>query len=100
IRKRDFSEKQLLGSNVTETREWDLTVHNKKSQEITITLEDQIPVSAEKEIRIEALNITQADWNKDTGKLCWTLTLKPSESRTMNVKYSVRYPKGKTVVLE
>ena len=100
IRKGDFSEKQFLGNNVTETREWDLTVHNKKNQEITIAVEDQIPVSTERDIRVEAINVSQAQVEKETGKLSWYFTLKPSESRNMNVKYSVRYPKGKTVVLE
>ncbi len=100
IRKKDFAEKQLLGSNITETREWDLTVHNKKKQEITITVEDQIPVSTEKDIKVEAVNVSQAIMDKETGKLMWRYTLKPSESRSMNVKYTVKYPKGKTVVLE
>ena len=100
IRKGDFSAKQLLGGNVTETREWDLTVHNKKNQEITITVEDQYPVSTDKDIRVEAVSVTQAAVEQETGKLSWHFTLKPSESRVMNIKYTVRYPRGKTVMLE
>ena len=100
IRKKDFAEKQFLSTAITETREWDLTVHNKKKQAITITIEDQIPVSTEKDIKIEALNISKAQLDKDTGKLSWKLDLKPSESQSMNVKYTVRYPKDKKVVLE
>ncbi|MDR3286290.1 MAG: DUF4139 domain-containing protein [Prevotellaceae bacterium] len=100
IRKRDFSGKQFLGSNITEIREWDLTVHNKKNQDITIILEDQVPVSTEKEIKIEDLNISNAEKNTETGKLTWKLTLKPAESHSMNVKYSVKYPKNSKVVLE
>jgi len=100
IRKKDFAEKQFLGASITETREWDLTVHNKKNQAITITVEDQIPVSTEKEIKIEAVNISKAQLDKDTGKLSWKLALKPSESQSMNVKYTVKYPKDRKVVLE
>ncbi|MDR2868337.1 MAG: DUF4139 domain-containing protein [Bacteroidales bacterium] len=100
IRKKDYTEKQLLGGNVTETREWDLTVHNKKSQTITITIEDQVPISTEKEIKVEVLNISEAIKDANTGKLTWKLPLKPTETRSMNVKYSVKYPKDKTVVLE
>jgi len=100
IRKKDFAEKQFLSTAITETREWDLTVHNKKKQAITITIEDQIPVSTEKDIRVEAVNISKAQLDKDTGKLSWKLDLKPSESQSMNVKYTVRYPKDRKVVLE
>ena len=100
IRKRDYAEKQFLGSNVTETREWDLTVHNKKKQPITIIVEDQIPISTEKEIKVEDVNISNAIKDADTGKLTWKLNLKPSESQSMNVKYTVKYPKNKKVILE
>ncbi len=100
VRKKDFAEKQLLSSGITETREWDLTVHNKKKQEINIIIEDQIPVSTEKDIKVEAVNVSQAQVDKESGKLTWRYTLKPSESRSMNVKYTVRYPKGRTVILE
>ncbi|MDR2467050.1 MAG: mucoidy inhibitor MuiA family protein [Prevotellaceae bacterium] len=95
IRKKDYSEKQFLGGNITETREWDLTVHNRKRQPIRIIVEDQLPVSTGKEIKIEALNISNAETDDDTGKLTWVFELKPAESRSMNVKYSVRYPKNK-----
>ncbi|MDR0559969.1 MAG: mucoidy inhibitor MuiA family protein [Prevotellaceae bacterium] len=100
IRKKDFSEKQFLGSNITETREWDLTVHNKKKDIVTIIVEDQIPVSTDKEIKVEAINISDATKDNDTGKLTWRLNLKPAESQSMNVKYSVKYPKNKKVILE
>jgi len=100
IRKKDFSEKQFLGSTTTETREWDLTVHNKKKQAITIIIEDQIPVSTEKEIKVETLNISGAEIDKETGKLSWKCLLESAESQSMNVKYTVKYPKNKTVVLE
>ena len=100
IRKKDFSEKQFLGSTITETREWDLTVHNKKKQTITIIVEDQIPVSTEKEIKVETLNISGAEMDKETGKLSWKCLLEPTESKNMNVKYTVKYPKNRTVVLE
>ncbi|MDR0692258.1 MAG: DUF4139 domain-containing protein [Prevotellaceae bacterium] len=100
IRKKDFSEKQFLGNNVTETREWELTVHNKKKQPATITLEDQVPVSTDKEIKVEAMEISGAQHDLPTGKLTWRLELKPSESRSMTVKYTVKHPKNRKVVLE
>ncbi|MDR3183788.1 MAG: mucoidy inhibitor MuiA family protein [Prevotellaceae bacterium] len=100
IRKKDFSEKQFLGNNVTETREWELTAHNKKKQPVTITLEDQVPVSTDKEIKLETLEISGAQHDPATGKLTWRFELKPSESRAMTVKYAVKHPKSRTVVLE
>jgi uncharacterized protein (TIGR02231 family) len=100
VRKKDFSEKQFLGGNVTETREWELTVHNKKKQPAIITVEDQVPVSTDKEIKVETLEISGAQHDLPTGKLTWRLELKPSESRSMTLKYTVKHPKNRKVVLE
>jgi uncharacterized protein (TIGR02231 family) len=100
VRKKDFSEKQFIGSNVTETREWELTVHNKKKQAVAIIVEDQVPVSTDKEIKVETLDISGAQHDLPIGKLVWRFELKPSESRAMTVKYSVKHPKNRTVVLE
>jgi uncharacterized protein (TIGR02231 family) len=100
IRKKDYSEKQFFGGNTVETREWDLTVHNKKKQPVTIAVEDQIPLSTDEKIKVEALNISDATLDAETGKLIWNLTLNPAETRKMNVKYSVKYPKDSNVILE
>jgi uncharacterized protein (TIGR02231 family) len=99
-RKRDFVQKQTLGSNITETREFELTVLNKKKQPVVITIEDQAPVSTDKEIKVDILNTSGAKYDEATGKLTWRYTLQPSESRTMTLKYSVKHPKNKTVILE
>jgi uncharacterized protein (TIGR02231 family) len=100
IRKKDFTAKQLFGSSVTDTREWDLTVHSKKKSPITVVVEDQIPISTNKELKVEAQQLSGATLDAATGKLTWKLTLAPAESRSMNVKYTVKYPKEKRVVLE
>jgi uncharacterized protein (TIGR02231 family) len=100
IRKKDFAEKQILGNNVTETREWDLTVHNKKKQAVVLTLEDQAPVSTDKEIKVDLVNTSGAQVDAPTGKLTWRYVLNPSESRSVTVKYTVKHPKNRTVVLE
>jgi len=37
---------------------------------------------------------------KKTGKVTWNLQLKPGESASKVLKYSVKYPKDKMVFLE
>ncbi len=99
-RKKDFAEKQFLSSNITETREWDLSIQNRKSQPVVITVEDQIPVSTTKEIKVETINTSGAAVEAATGKLTWKYTIQPQETKSMNLKYSVKYPKDKKVILE
>ena len=100
IRGKDFVSKSAFGSNSKASREWVLTARNLKKQSVTLVLEDQVPVSVNKSIVVEAVNISGATMNKDTGKLEWTLELEPAASKSMNVKYEVTYPKDKIVKLE
>ncbi|WNY26827.1 mucoidy inhibitor MuiA family protein [Methanolapillus ohkumae] len=100
IKGKDMTEKSLMGGNNKITKEWTLTVKNTKGQTIEIEVFDQLPVSVNKAITIEAVNVSGAEHDKDTGKLVWNLTLDAGKSKSMTVKYVAAYPKNKIVVLD
>jgi len=100
VRGKDFTEKSSMGNNVKLTRQWELTARNLKAVPIEIELMDQIPVSVNKQITVDAADISGAELAKETGLLTWKLTLKPTESKSMNVKYVVTHPKNMIVYLE
>ncbi|MCL2653600.1 MAG: DUF4139 domain-containing protein [Propionibacteriaceae bacterium] len=100
VRGKDFVANTLVGSNVRQTRQWELTARNLKTVPIDVEVLDQVPVSADKQITVDTAEISGAELNKDTGILTWKFTLDPAESRSMAVKYVVTSPKNMTVLLE
>jgi uncharacterized protein (TIGR02231 family) len=94
---KDFSSNQLIGSNRTRTFVYELTLKSLKSKPITLWLEDQLPVSQEKDIEVKALELSGADLDKETGKLTWKLELKAGEQIKKRFSYSVKHPKDKPV---
>lgn len=100
VRGKDFTEKTLTGGSLRQTRQWELTVRNLKSAPINIKVVDQIPVSLNKQITVDAVEISGAQLNQDTGLLTWTFALEPAGVQKMAVKYVVTQPKNTTVVLE
>jgi uncharacterized protein (TIGR02231 family) len=92
---KDFQSRQFIGNNKKDVYGWEIIVKNKKKQPIDIVLEDQIPLSTDKDIEIEKIEISNADYNKTTGKLLWTMKLNTGESKTFKLSYSVKYPKDK-----
>jgi uncharacterized protein (TIGR02231 family) len=100
VKGKDLTAKSMMGPSVKVTREWVLTAKNLRKQKISIVIEDQLPVSVNKGITVEAVTISGAEHDRDKGKLTWKLTLGPAESKTLPVKYAVTYPKNKTVMLE
>ncbi|MDX2303162.1 MAG: mucoidy inhibitor MuiA family protein [Microscillaceae bacterium] len=99
-KQKDFSRKRILGGDQIETRSWDIQLRNTKKQAIRITIEDQFPVSTNKEIEINRLEWSNAELKEDSGKLTWKFELKPNEEKKLNFQYEVKYPRGKVIVLE
>lgn len=97
---KEFTKRQMLGSRVSETRHWVITVRNQKQQPVNLTLFDQVPVSNQEEIEVSDLMVSGAHLNANTGEAIWKLELKPGESRKTELSYQVKYPKGKSLVVE
>jgi uncharacterized protein (TIGR02231 family) len=93
----EFSSRKIIGRNTVEMYVYRITVRNTKKEPIQLTIEDQLPVSQDSQIEVELLEARGAVQNKETGKLTWKLDLKASEAQTLELKYTVKYPKGKTV---
>lgn len=88
---------KTIGTNVRETFAYTLTVRNTRKEPINIAIQDQQPISNDKDIVIEDKDLGNAEYNETTGIMTWNLTLAPNESRELNFAYTVKYPKGKTV---
>ncbi len=97
---KEFSSKQFLSSYKTETRVFEISVRNNKSQSIKITIQDQFPISTAKEISIDEQAYKDAELDKDTKILTWQFELLPKQERKQQFKYAVKYPKNQTVVLD
>lgn len=96
----EFSRRKTIGSNKTESRGFKIMVRNKKSQNIKLTLFDQIPVAAINEISVSAVELSKGKLTDKTGEVTWELDLKPLEQRELSLGYEVKYPKNEIVNLE
>ncbi|MEN8248795.1 MAG: mucoidy inhibitor MuiA family protein [Bacteroidota bacterium] len=96
----EFSENQFIGSNRKETIAYKLTIRNNKPYAVTTRVIDQIPISTTKDIQVETLELSGGKLDTDTGKVVWDITLNPNENKELIIKYSVRYPKNKKVIVD
>jgi uncharacterized protein (TIGR02231 family) len=99
-RLKEFSSKAMIGLNQKDSRGFEISVRNKKSQPITIVIDDQIPLSTNKDIVVEKIDVSDAKYDEVSGSITWKFDLKAAETRKMKNVYSVKYPKDKTVILE
>jgi Domain of unknown function (DUF4139)/N-terminal domain of unknown function (DUF4140) len=97
---KEFSAKRFIGSNRTDTRQYEISLRNTKRAAVNITVTDQFPVSTTKEINVDDVKAPEAQVDKETGIATWTITLLPGQEKKLSISYSVKYPKDKKVVLE
>lgn len=94
---KDFSSVKFLGSNKKQVFTYEITVKNNKKEKVQMMLKDQYPLSTNKDIEVELLEISGASNNAELGLLNWLTELAPGESKKFRVSYSVKYPKDKVV---
>ena len=97
---KDFTAKQFIGNKKEETRAWKTTVKNNKNQAINMIILDQVPVSTIEEIEVNVQNISNAKQNTETGEIKWEFELKPNDKKEFELKYSVKYPKYRNLIVE
>ncbi len=98
-KRKDESGKKFLGFNVKETFLYEIALKNNRSTPIQLEIQDQIPIAQEKDINVEAIEISNAEQDELSGRLLWKYTLNAGESKKLKLAFSVKYPKNKNVVI-
>ena len=88
---------KTIGSNVRETFAYTITVRNTRKESIALIVQDQLPVSNDKDIVIEDADAGNSEHDEITGMMKWTLSLNANEAKDLTFGYTIKYPKGKTV---
>ena len=81
-------------------REWEITVHNRKTQPIRIVIDDQLPLSNDEDVLVKAEALGGGKLNKDTGRVEWDIIVKPGVQEDLKFKYSVQAPRETPIRLD
>jgi uncharacterized protein (TIGR02231 family) len=94
---KDFTTNRLIGSNRKQEYAYRIKIRNTKKEAVMLKVEEQIPVTTNNQIEVELIDAGGAVHEVETGKLTWDLNVGPSETKELMFKFSVKYPKGKTI---
>jgi uncharacterized protein (TIGR02231 family) len=93
----NFKARKSIGSNIKESFGYTISVRNAKNQAVDLTVEDQVPVSQDSSIEVETEELSGGELDGNTGKVKWILRLEPNQSKNLELKYTVKYPKEKKI---
>ncbi len=96
----DYTRTRIIGSNKKVSKAWQTTIKNNKPIPVRILVEDQYPISKNSGIKVAIQETSGAKINESTGQLKWDLHIPANTSKKLNVRYEVKYPKGRVVIVE
>jgi hypothetical protein len=72
-----------------------ITAESFKRGPAELQIEDRIPVSTIKEVKVDDVELVpEPDEQTDDGLLTWKLAMEPGDSREITVQYVVEFPSG------
>lgn len=93
-KQKQLSSRQFIGSKQQQVAGWEIEIRNKKAQAVSIVIEDQFPVSTEKDIDVSLDTHNAQEVDAGAGKLIWRLDLPANRQEKLQFQYTVKYPKG------
>jgi uncharacterized protein (TIGR02231 family) len=95
----DKGEAKFIGTKRNESLLYEITIKNNRSAPIEIKIQDQLPVSQESDIVVEENEISNAAFDKLSGRLQWIKTIRQSEVVKLRIGFTVKFPKNKNVLI-
>ncbi len=96
----DYRKRNFFGNKQSDSRGYTITVRNKKAQAINMIVLDQVPISADEDIEVKVETTGNFKLEEKTGILTWRQTISNGQQARTAFGYTVKYPKGKPILLE
>ncbi|PZD78726.1 DUF4139 domain-containing protein [Mesonia sp. K7] len=95
----DLKDKSFFGNTRIVNKTYKLTLKNNKNIPVEVTMVDRVPISQNKEIEVDDVEVGNADYKKDTGILTWKVNLSANGKQERQFSYVVKFPKDKKINL-
>ncbi|MFP5470561.1 MAG: DUF4139 domain-containing protein [Bacteroidia bacterium] len=90
--------KQTIGGSKKTTSAFEISVRNTKNKEVEMVIEDQVPLSRQKDIEVTLDEKSgNPEYNAQTGSLKWKVKIAPGETVKVQFTYTVKHPKDKVI---
>ena len=96
---KDSTAKQLIGSKVKYIRAYEIVVRNNEKLPIEIIIEDQLPISQQKEIEVTEIEVGNGKIDPDTKIVTWRYDILPNQTVKTKLKFVVKSPKELNLAL-
>lgn len=96
--KKDCKDK-IISDRIERVFAYSIEAKNNKSSTIELIIQDQLPLTTNGDINIEAMELSKGELDARTGTIEWKMTLKPKDSKLLDYKFKVKHNKDKQIVI-
>lgn len=97
VKQKDKTKEKIVGEDKVKIVTYEITIRNTKSTGSIFNLQDQIPVSQNKEMVVTLVEASGGVLSEETGILNWKMNIKPKETKKVTLTYSISFPKNKQI---
>ena len=90
---KDKCSQKLLEENIVHQYTHEITIKNARSSKIEIDIEDQLPLTNDKNVSIERKELSGAKYDELTGILKWRLNVQAKDTKKVSLVYQIKAPK-------
>lgn len=95
--KKDFKSKSFLGSTRIVEKNYEITLKNNRKNDISLKLQDRIPVSSNNDIKVDQEETGDAQVDKESNILTWIVALNSGQQVKKQFAYRIKYPKSRRI---
>ncbi len=95
----NFKKTNFTGSNRILEKAYTIEVKNNKNTAIDVQVVDRIPVSQNKDIKVDDINYGNSNYDPKKGIMKWNAAINPKNTKTYKFGYTVKYPRYRKINL-
>ena len=95
----NFRKTNFIGNNRIVNKAYEIEIKNNKTTPIDVVIEDRIPVSQNKDIKVDDIDSGDSNYNSKKGILKWKAKIESSITKKHKFSYTVKYPKYRKINL-
>lgn len=99
-KQKDKIKEKMLDNDKLYTYAYEILVKNGNAKNIEIEIQDQLPLSNNKQVVIQKENVSGADYNENTGVLTWKNSIKAKDNKKINFSYTIKAPKEMPIAVK
>jgi uncharacterized protein (TIGR02231 family) len=97
--KSEMSSKKVIGGSRKDSYLYEIAIRNNRSTPVVIDVFDQVPITRNSDISVTVDELSGVVQNEETGEANWKLSVQPGEVKTVQIGYTVKYPKDAKITI-